>query len=65
MKDMYRQIAIILLIVGGLNGGLFGLFGFDLISAIFGSLIGRLIFIVIGVGAGYMCYLFYLEKMRS
>lgn len=65
MKEMYRQIAIILLIVGGLNWGLFGLFGFNLVSAILGNLLGRLVFIVVGVAAGYMCYLYYLEKFKK
>ncbi len=65
MRDLYRQIAMIVLIVAGLNSGLFGLFGFDLISAILGRMLGRLIFIGVGVTAGYMCYLYYLEKFKS
>lgn len=65
MKEMYRQIAIIVLIVGGFNWGLFGLFGFNLVSAILGNLLGRLVFIIVGVAAGYMCYLYYLEKFKK
>lgn len=65
MKAMYKQIAVIILIICGLNMGLYGLFGFDLISSLFGHLIGRLFFVVVGVAAGYMCYLFYVEKFKK
>lgn len=65
MKEMYRQIAIIILIIGGLNWGLFGLFGLNLVTLILGTLLGRLIFIIVGVAAGYMCYLYYLEKFKK
>jgi len=58
----YRPIAIILLVVGGLNWGLVGLFGLNLVSTVLGNLLGRLIFIIVGVAAGYMCYLFYVDN---
>lgn len=64
MKDLYRQIAVILLVIGGLNWGLFGLFGFNLVTAIFGNLLGRLILVAIGVAAGYLCYLYYQSKFK-
>ena len=32
-----KPISLILLIVGGLNWGLVGLFGFDLVAALFGA----------------------------
>lgn len=63
--DLYTWIAFILLIVGGINWGLVGLFNVNLVSAIFGDLLGRLIFIVVGVGAGYLCYLIYLQKFKK
>lgn len=49
-------IALILLIVGGLNWGLIGLFGFDLVAAIFGPLtpITRIIYILVGLAALYI-----------
>lgn len=67
MKDMdlYAWIALIILIVGGINWGLEGLFNFNLISSILGNMLGRLIFIVVGVAAGYMCYLIYLLKFKK
>lgn len=49
-------IALVLVIIGGLNWGLLGLFGFDLIAAIFGlmSVISRIIYILIALGAIYL-----------
>jgi uncharacterized membrane protein YuzA (DUF378 family) len=48
-------ILLILLIVGGLNWGLVGLFGFDLVAAIFGvgTMLTRLVYILVGVSALY------------
>jgi uncharacterized membrane protein YuzA (DUF378 family) len=63
--DLYGWIALSLVIVGGINWGLFGLFNFNLVSAIFGDLLGRLIFIAVGVGAGYLGYLIYLLKFKK
>lgn len=52
MKVTY-QIAMILLIIGGLNWGLIGIFGFDLVAGIFGemSMLSRLIYSLVGVSA--------------
>ena len=52
-------IAIILVIVGGLNWLLVGLFSFDLVTAIFGelTLLSRIIYILVGLAALYMIYL--------
>ena len=48
-----NTIAIILLIVGGLNWGLVGLFNFDLVAAIFGdmSVLSRVIYSLVGLSA--------------
>ena len=45
--------AAVLLIVGGLNWGLVGLLGFDLVAAIFGEMspVSRLIYILVGLSA--------------
>ena len=51
------QIAEILLIVGGLAWGLFGLFGnFNLVETIFGadSFIGDIVFTLVGVAAVWL-----------
>jgi len=49
-------IALILVIIGGLNWGLVGLFSFNLIDTIFGGvhIIARIIYILVGLAAIYM-----------
>lgn len=48
--------AIVLVVVGGINWLLIGLFKFDLVRAIFGdmTIITRLIYIIVGVSAFYL-----------
>jgi len=55
-KKMLHMVAFIVLAVGGLNWGLIGLFGFDLVSAILGfsDLLLRLVFILVGLSAVYL-----------
>jgi uncharacterized membrane protein YuzA (DUF378 family) len=58
MKKMnfFDWLAIILLVVGGLNWGLVGFFGFNLVGAIFGEmgLISRIIYALVGLSAIYV-----------
>jgi uncharacterized protein len=51
-------IAMILVIVGGLNWGLVGLFNFDLVAEIFGTMSGiaRFVYILVGVAAVYSIF---------
>ncbi len=62
-------IALILLIVGGLNWGLIGFFQYDLVGTIFGSMtmITRVIFGIVGIAAVYGAYAFpmLMRKMQS
>ena len=46
-------ITLLLLIVGGLNWGLVGLFGFDLVAALFGemSALSRIVYALVGLSA--------------
>ena len=47
-------LALILLIIGGLNWGSIGLFGFDIVGWIFGgqgAAISRIIFAIVGLAA--------------
>jgi uncharacterized membrane protein YuzA (DUF378 family) len=48
-----NKITLLLLIVGGLNWGLVGLFGFDLVAALFGemSMISRIVYSLVGLSA--------------
>jgi uncharacterized membrane protein YuzA (DUF378 family) len=46
-------VTLLLVIVGGLNWGLVGLFSFDLVAAIFGSgsALSRIVYILVGASA--------------
>ena len=48
-----NKITLLLLIVGGLNWGLVGLFGFDLVAALFGemSMLSRIVYSLVGASA--------------
>jgi uncharacterized membrane protein YuzA (DUF378 family) len=49
-------IALILVIVGGLNWGLVGIFGFDLVAWIFSSIyvVARIVYVLVALAAIYM-----------
>lgn len=67
MKDltMYGFIAQILVLIGGINWLLVGLFNVNVVTGLFGNMLGRLIFIIVGAAAVYLCYLMYLEKSKK
>lgn len=48
-------LAAILLVVGGLNWGLVGIFNFDLVATLFGnaSLLSRIVYSLVGLAALY------------
>jgi len=48
-----NTVTLVLLIVGGVNWGLVGLFGFDLVAAIFGdmSMLSRIVYTLVGASA--------------
>ena len=50
--------AMVLLIVGGLNWGLVGLFNVDLVAALFGtqSALSRIVYVLVGLSALYSIY---------
>ncbi|NIN01168.1 MAG: DUF378 domain-containing protein [candidate division Zixibacteria bacterium] len=49
-------ITLILVIVGGLNWGLVGIFKFDLVAAIFGEMgiVSRIVYTLVGLSAIYL-----------
>lgn len=53
-------IALILVIIGGLNWGLIGIFEFNLVDFLFGvgSILSRLIYILVGIAALWCIALF-------
>lgn len=57
-KNIMDWIALVLVIVGGLNWGLVGAFGFDLVATIFGSMspLARIVYVLVGLAAVYTIY---------
>lgn len=55
-RSVIYWIALILLIIGGLNWGLVGFFQFDLVAKIFGDMTGltRVIYGLVGISALYI-----------
>jgi uncharacterized membrane protein YuzA (DUF378 family) len=55
MKNLYN-IAFIVLIIGGLNWGLYGLFSIDIIESLLGGIpmIARLVYVAVGVATLYV-----------
>lgn len=53
--NIINIVTLVLLIVGGLNWGLVGLFGFDLVAALFGdgSALARLVYLLVGISAAW------------
>jgi len=62
--EMIELIALILVLVGGLNWGLVGLIDLDLVAFIFGkmSMISRIVYILVGVSAAYIGYNKFFKK---
>ncbi len=64
-----QRIALALVIIGGINWGLIGLFQFDLVASIFGgqdAALSRLIYTLVGIGAlGCLPLLFADESERD
>ena len=51
-------VAMLLLMIGGLNWGLVGLFNVDIVAALFGtqSSLSRIVYVVVGLSALYSIY---------
>lgn len=51
-------VALVLMIIGGLNWGLIGLFNFDLVASIFGEMspLSRAVYTAVGLAALYSIY---------
>ncbi len=62
-KSVLDWIALILIIVGGLNWGLVGLFDFNLVDSIFGvgSAISSIVYALVGLSALYSIYYLFKE----
>ena len=57
-KGVIDWIALVLVIVGGLNWGLVGLFNFDLVQYLFSSvwIVAKIVYILVGLAALWMVY---------
>ncbi|MBE3593528.1 MAG: DUF378 domain-containing protein [Candidatus Carbobacillus altaicus] len=63
-----RTLALILIIIGGLNWLLVGLFQFDLVGAIFGgtyTALARTVYVIVGIAALYALTLIPLVSRRG
>jgi uncharacterized membrane protein YuzA (DUF378 family) len=54
--NVFDWVTFALVVVGGLNWGLMGIFDFDLVAAIFGNMSGltRIVYILVGLAAVYL-----------
>ena len=62
---MLDKIALFILLVGGINWGLVGLFGFDIIAWAFGgsaSVMSRILYIVVELAAIWCISLFFRQN---
>ena len=59
-------IVAVLLVIGGLNWGLVGIFQFDLVAKIFGdaSVLSRVIYTIVGVCALYQIFMWKAIQKR-
>lgn len=55
-KDMISWVALVLLVIGGLNWGLVGLIKLDLVKAIFGEMtvLSRIVYLLVGISGIYI-----------
>lgn len=60
-------IAFVLVIIGGLNWGLVGLFEYDLVAELFGagSTVGNIVYDLVGLGALYMLIMGLMKGMKK
>ena len=59
------RIALLLLIVGGINWGSLGLFRFDIVAWIFGgqaAIVSRIIYVLVGISALWCISLLFRER---
>ncbi len=63
-----RNLILVLVIIGAVNWGLIGFFGYDLVGNIFGgqlALISRIIFAVVGLAGIYAISFFFRTDNRT
>jgi hypothetical protein len=64
MKNVIDKVAMLLVLVGGLNWGLVGVWNYDLVASMLGSgTLGRSVYVLVGLSALWMAYYAYEEMM--
>ncbi|MCR6097706.1 DUF378 domain-containing protein [Salipaludibacillus agaradhaerens] len=62
--SVLQKIALVIVIIGAVNWGLIGFFGFDLVAAMFGgqgAIVSRVIYAIVGLAGLYSISLFTTE----
>lgn len=65
---MLDKIALALMIIGGLNWGLVGIFSFDLVAWLFGgagAILSRVVYILVALAAVWCITLLFREPVRA
>ena len=63
--NIINRIALALLIIGGINWGLIGIFRFDLVAFLFGgqtAIISRIIYTLVAISAVWCISLFFSDR---
>lgn len=57
-KNVLDWIALVLVIIGGLNWGLVGLFNLDLVDVVLGTIpvLANIVYVLVGLAALYLIY---------
>ena len=66
-QHMIHKIALVLVIIGALNWGSIGIFGFDLVAAIFGGqahIGSRIVYTLVGI-AGLWCITLLVRRLDA
>ncbi len=65
MKKVIDLIALVLVIVGGLNWGFIGLFDLNLVAALFGSSVfSKIVYILVGLSALWLAIVGLVKKAK-
>lgn len=68
MRIMLDNISLVLVIIGAINWGSIGFFGYDLVAGLFGgqgSLIARIIFAIVGIAGLWAIGMLFKEKVPA
>ncbi|HTY43688.1 MAG TPA: DUF378 domain-containing protein [Patescibacteria group bacterium] len=63
-KGVLHWIAWVLVVIGGLNWGLVGLFNFDVVQALGVPMLATIIYVLVGLAALWMIFAKFMKKGR-